>query len=86
MVPSNFGGAGKKKKKKKGVRGWLTNSFASNEKTGRQLFFGSVIHLPVLLALMMVHKTYNNKTTDDDQEDVAANQVQGNDTTQPLLA
>ncbi|KAF7732593.1 Protoheme IX farnesyltransferase, mitochondrial [Apophysomyces ossiformis] len=30
----------------------------SNEKSGRQLFFGSVIHLPVLLALMMVHKVY----------------------------
>lgn len=32
----------------------------SDEKTARQLFFGSLIHLPVLLALMMVHKTYRN--------------------------
>ncbi|KAG0171205.1 Protoheme IX farnesyltransferase, mitochondrial [Apophysomyces sp. BC1034] len=31
----------------------------SNEKSARQLFFGSVIHLPVLLALMMVHKVYD---------------------------
>ncbi|KAI8985341.1 UbiA prenyltransferase family-domain-containing protein [Pilobolus umbonatus] len=31
----------------------------SNDKTGRQLFFGSVIHLPVLLALLMVHKRWN---------------------------
>lgn len=28
----------------------------SNERTARQLFFGSVINLPLVLALMMVHK------------------------------
>lgn len=33
--------------------------FNSNEKTGKQLFFGSVIHLPVLLALLMIHKKWN---------------------------
>ncbi|GAA5814438.1 hypothetical protein MFLAVUS_007934 [Mucor flavus] len=31
----------------------------SNEKTGKQLFFGSVIHLPILLALLMIHKKWN---------------------------
>jgi heme O synthase-like polyprenyltransferase len=31
----------------------------SNDKTGRQLFFGSIIHLPVLLALLMIHKKWN---------------------------
>jgi hypothetical protein len=31
----------------------------SNDKTGKQLFFGSVIHLPVLLALLMIHKRWN---------------------------
>jgi protoheme IX farnesyltransferase len=29
---------------------------SSNDKNARQLFFGSVVHLPVLLALMMIHK------------------------------
>ncbi|RUP46734.1 protoheme IX farnesyltransferase [Jimgerdemannia flammicorona] len=28
----------------------------SDEKTARQLFFGSLVHLPLVLALMMVHK------------------------------
>ncbi|ORY94191.1 protoheme IX farnesyltransferase [Syncephalastrum racemosum] len=39
----------------------------SNEKTGRQLFFGSIIHLPVLLALMMIHKT--NQAPEEDSWD-----------------
>ncbi|KAI9205510.1 UbiA prenyltransferase family-domain-containing protein [Polychytrium aggregatum] len=36
----------------------------STDKSARQLFFGSLIHLPVILALMMVHK----KRPDDDEE------------------
>ncbi|KAI8355633.1 protoheme IX farnesyltransferase [Choanephora cucurbitarum] len=31
----------------------------SNDKNAKQLFFGSIIHLPVLLGLMMVHKKYS---------------------------
>ena len=33
--------------------------FDSNEKNARQLFFGSIVHLPVLMALLMVHKVYD---------------------------
>ncbi|CAO3620113.1 unnamed protein product [Cunninghamella blakesleeana] len=40
----------------------------SNEKTGRQLFFGSVLHLPILLGLMMFHKTYS--TSEDHSLDL----------------
>lgn len=36
----------------------------SNDKSAKQLFFGSIIHLPILLALMMIHKTSKS-----DQED-----------------
>ncbi|KAI9030983.1 protoheme IX farnesyltransferase [Phycomyces nitens] len=39
----------------------------SNEKTSRQLFFGSIIHLPILLALMMVHKT-NSPSLEEEEE------------------
>ncbi|KAG2217540.1 hypothetical protein INT45_009965 [Circinella minor] len=31
----------------------------SDEKNARQLFFGSIVHLPVLMALLMVHKVYD---------------------------
>ncbi|KAI8063854.1 protoheme IX farnesyltransferase [Gongronella butleri] len=44
----------------------------SNEKTARQLFFGSVIHLPLLLGLMMVHKASNTEDHDDELELEAA--------------
>lgn len=38
----------------------LPNSIPySNDKTGKQLFFGSIIHLPVILALLMIHKRWN---------------------------
>ncbi|KAI9247504.1 UbiA prenyltransferase family-domain-containing protein [Phascolomyces articulosus] len=36
----------------------------SNEKTARQLFFGSIIHLPVLMSLLMVHKVYDMDMSD----------------------
>ncbi|ORX56251.1 protoheme IX farnesyltransferase [Hesseltinella vesiculosa] len=46
----------------------------SNEKSARQLFFGSVVHLPLLLGLMMVHKA--SKTEEEeaslDPKDVAS--------------
>ncbi|KAI8062804.1 UbiA prenyltransferase family-domain-containing protein [Gilbertella persicaria] len=44
-----------------GVLAWGAVKFwrNSNDKSGKQLFFGSVIHLPVLLALLMVHKQWN---------------------------
>ena len=51
-----------------------TKSIDSNEKTGKQLFFGSVIHLPILLALLMIHKKWNlpgyshNVKLDEDEE------------------
>ncbi|KAI8349662.1 protoheme IX farnesyltransferase [Blakeslea trispora] len=36
----------------------------SNDKNAKQLFFGSIIHLPVLLGLMMVHKKYTYQQED----------------------
>lgn len=37
-------------------RFWKT----SNDQTARQLFFGSLVHLPVFLALLMVHKAHTD--------------------------
>lgn len=50
------------------------HDFYSNEKTARQLFFGSLIHISLLMALMMVHKTYDTSMShslllDDDEDD-----------------
>ncbi|KAI9316215.1 UbiA prenyltransferase family-domain-containing protein [Dichotomocladium elegans] len=46
----------------------------SNDKTARQLFFGSLIHLPLLMVLMMAHKNYDTDMShllmwDDDESD-----------------
>lgn len=56
----------------------------SNEKTARQLFFGSLIHISVLMALMMVHKTYDTSMShplvlddDEDDEEYALEEEQG---------
>ncbi|KAK4511319.1 Peroxisomal membrane protein PMP27 [Mucor velutinosus] len=51
----------------------------SNDKTGKQLFFGSVIHLPVLLALLMIHKRWNlhgNAQIDEQEEEEVEEIVQ----------
>src|SRR5437763_5781500 len=40
----------------------------SNDKTARDLFFGSLVHLPVILALMMAHK--KNWRIDDQNDDL----------------
>src|SRR6266498_4626481 len=40
----------------------------SNDKTARDLFFGSLVHLPVILALMMAHK--KNWRTDGQNNDL----------------
>ena len=56
----------------------------SNEKTARQLFFGSLIHISVLMALMMVHKTYDTSMShalmlddEDEDEEYALEEEQG---------
>ncbi|KAJ8653612.1 protoheme IX farnesyltransferase [Lichtheimia ornata] len=56
----------------------------SNEKTARQLFFGSLIHISVLMALMMVHKTYDTSMShplmlddEEDEEEYALEEEQG---------
>ncbi|KAI9473606.1 MAG: protoheme IX farnesyltransferase [Benjaminiella poitrasii] len=56
-----------------GVLAWGSYKFwrNSNDKTGRQLFFGSVIHLPVLLALLMIHKRWHlGGKTDEEVEEI----------------
>ncbi|CAG8497023.1 2395_t:CDS:1 [Ambispora gerdemannii] len=40
----------------------------SNEKTARDCFFASLIHLPVIFALMMLHKKYRSVNDNDDLE------------------
>lgn len=46
-----------------------TYGFCSNEKNARQLFFGSIVQLPVLLALMMIHKNYSSSSSTDTNND-----------------
>ncbi|KAI8987440.1 protoheme IX farnesyltransferase [Mycotypha africana] len=41
----------------------------SDDKSAKQLFFGSIVHLPVILALMMIHKKWTSgKEHDEDDE------------------
>ncbi|CAG8577308.1 16678_t:CDS:1, partial [Funneliformis mosseae] len=47
----------------------------SNDKTARDLFFGSLVHLPVILALMMAHKK-NWRTMDDQNDDLEINSLE----------
>lgn len=44
----------------------------SNDKTARDLFFGSLVHLPVILALMMAHKkNWRTDNQNNDLEDIS---------------
>ncbi|KAI8926636.1 protoheme IX farnesyltransferase [Entophlyctis helioformis] len=43
----------------------------SSDDTARKLFFSSLIHLPLYLAVMMMHKIHDGEDEDDDEADKA---------------